>query len=184
MNTNFFEKEENTKINEDSHIELINQNHTEELFLLVDKNREYLREWLPWLDFNKQVSDTKKFVQDSIENFQGNKSFQSVIIYKNQIVGCIGLHDIDWEEESSKIGYWIAKDFQGKGLTSKATQIVLNYSFNELKLKNIQIRCAVENKKSRAIPEKLGFSFLEIKEQSEWLYDHFVDHAIYEMKAN
>ncbi|MFN8674543.1 MAG: GNAT family N-acetyltransferase [Candidatus Sericytochromatia bacterium] len=180
MHTNFFEKEENLKLDENSYLELINLSHAEELFSVVDNNRDYLKEWLPWLDHNKKLEDSKNFIQDSIESFNGNKSVQLVIFNNKKLVGCIGLHNIDWEKEETKIGYWISKDAQGKGLVSKATKILEKYVFEELKLKKLEIRCAIENNKSRAIPERLGFKFSKILESNEWLYDHFVDHAVYE----
>jgi ribosomal-protein-serine acetyltransferase len=43
----------------------------------------------------------------------------------------------------------------------------------------VSIRCAIENGRSRAIPERLGFGFEGICRESEWLNDRFVDHAIY-----
>ena len=39
------------------------------------------------------------------------------------------------------------------------------------------------NKRSCAIPQRLGFSQEGILRQSEWLYDHFVDMAVYGMLA-
>jgi len=38
-----------------------------------------------------------------------------------------------------------------------------------------------ENKKSRAIPKRLGFKEEGIIRQTEWLYDRFVDHVVYGM---
>ena len=33
----------------------LEEKHAEELFRLVDGNRAYLRQWLPWLDSNTSV---------------------------------------------------------------------------------------------------------------------------------
>src|SRR3712207_8983550 len=51
-------------------------------------------------------------------------------------------------------------------------------SFLELGLNRVSIACATENKKSCAIPERLGFRREGVQRQAEWLYDHFVDHVI------
>ncbi len=46
------------------------------------------------------------------------------------------------------------------------------------------MRCAIKNKKSRKIPEKLGFREVGILRQAGWLHDHFVDDVIYGMLAS
>ncbi len=47
------------RVNNVISLELLREDHAQELFELTDLNREHLREWLPWLDFTKSASDTK-----------------------------------------------------------------------------------------------------------------------------
>lgn len=56
-------------------------------------------------------------------------------------------------------------------------------SFSHLKLNKVEIRAAIENKKSRSIPERLGFVNEGSIRQAEWLYDHFVDQIVYGILA-
>jgi len=67
---------------------------------------------------------------------------------------------------------------------TKVVQKLLEYGFVEASLNKIEIRCADKNYKSRAIPERLGFSYEATLRQCEWLYDQYVDHAIYSMLAS
>jgi len=60
---------------------------------------------------------------------------------------------------------------------------VIDYAFNELNLNRVEMRCGVKNKKSRKIPEKLGFRE-GVARQSGWLHDHFAGYVIYGMLAN
>src|SRR3712207_9583243 len=57
-------------------------------------------------------------------------------------------------------------------------------SFLELGLNRVGIACAVENEKSCAIPERLGFRNEGVQRQAEWLYDRFVDHVGYAVLAS
>ena len=67
---------------------------------------------------------------------------------------------------------------------TKCCQTVVSDAFTHLRLHRVVIRCAVENRRSRAIPEHLGFTLEGIARESEWLYDHFLDIAVYAMLEN
>ncbi len=66
---------------------------------------------------------------------------------------------------------------------TKACSALSSYAFDELELNRVEIRCATENKRSRAIPEKLRFTQEGIVRKAEWLYDHYVDLVVYGMLA-
>jgi ribosomal-protein-serine acetyltransferase len=168
-------------IDDDTELRLLKKRHTEALFALMDQNRKYLREWLPWLDDNKSLADTKEFIKSSLEQFASNNGFQMGIWFQGNLAGVIGYHKIDWANRATSIGYWLGTSFQGMGLVTKACRVLVDYAFSELRLNRMEIRCAVENRKSRAIPERLGFREEGIIRQAEWLYDRFVDHVVYGM---
>jgi len=102
-------------------------------------------------------------------------------MYKGAISGVVGYPRIDWLNRSTSIGYWIGEKYQGLGLVTKSCSRVLDYSFGRMGLNRIEIRCATENLKSQAIPERLGFKKEGLIRQAEWLYDHYVDHVVYGM---
>lgn len=66
---------------------------------------------------------------------------------------------------------------------TKACIAFINHAFSELQLNRVEIRCAVGNTKSRAIPERLGFTNEGTIRDGEWLYDHFVNHIVYGILA-
>lgn len=70
---------------------------------------------------------------------------------------------------------------QGKGIIRNVVHAMIQYAFNNLELNKVEIRVAVNNQKSRAIPEKLGFVKEGHSRRAEWLYDHYMDHVIYGM---
>jgi ribosomal-protein-serine acetyltransferase len=67
---------------------------------------------------------------------------------------------------------------------TKVANALTEYAFKELYLNKVEIRAAVGNKKSRSIPERLGFFNEGCIRQAEWLYDHYVDHIVYGMLVN
>lgn len=168
-------------IDEDTELRLLEEQHAEALFALTDENREYLREWLPWLDDVTALSDTQEFIMRSLEQFSNNDGFQAGIWFQGELAGVIGFHEIDWVNRKTSIGYWLGATFQGRGLVTQACRALVDYAFDELRLNHVEIQCAVENRKSRAIPERLGFEEEGVILLAEWLYGHFVDHVVYGM---
>lgn len=171
------------KINENLSLKLIEYKDAEKLFELTDLSRSYLREWLPWLDFTAKVEDTEKFIGGCIRGYAENKSINTVILYKGEIVGTAGYNQINWSNKTAYIGYWLAEDYQGLGIMTEVAKSLTDYAFSDLKLNKVEIRAAVLNKKSRSIPERLRFVNEGTIRDAEWLYDHFVDHALYGMLA-
>ena len=156
----------------------------EELLLLVDSNRSYLREWLPWLDTTSTIDEMIHFVESTLRQLESGLGFQAGIWKNRQIVGIIGYHHLEWANRSTCIGYWLDARHQGQGIMTKACRSLVAYAFEEWKLNRVEIRCAEANTKSRGIPERLGFKPEGLLREAEWLYDHYVDHIVYGMLAN
>lgn len=154
-----------------------------ELFALVDTNRAYLRQWLPWLDMNQTPDDSLNFIKNSLERQQANNGFVSALCHDSgcgsKIAGLVGLNYIDWDNRLSGIGYWLSENQQGKGLITQACRAVIDHGFDRLALNRIDIRCATQNFPSQAVAKRLGLIYEGTLRDAEWLYDHFVDHRVY-----
>ncbi|SES02388.1 ribosomal-protein-serine acetyltransferase [Gracilibacillus ureilyticus] len=171
------------KIDEEISLKLVELKDAERVFKLTDRSRDYLREWLPWLDSTTSIEDTKGFIKSSLKSFAGNESLTTFILYKGEIVGTAGYNRIDWTNNIAYIGYWLGEDYQGNGIMTRVVKALTDYAFHDLGLQKVDIRAAVQNKKSRSIPERLGFVNEGCIRQAEWLYDHYVDHVVYGMLA-
>lgn len=169
------------KIDEELSLKLLELKDAERVFEITNQSREYLREWLPWLDITTKLEDTKGFINICLKGFAENKSVNTLIMYKGQIVGVAGYNQINWSNKTAYIGYWLGQEYQGNGVMTRVAKALTDYAFKELKLDKVEIRVALENKKSRGIPERLGFVNEGCIRQAEWLYDHYVDHIVYGM---
>ncbi|MDC3414711.1 GNAT family N-acetyltransferase [Aquibacillus sp. 3ASR75-11] len=171
------------KIDEEISLKLVELKDAERVFELTDNSREYLREWLPWLDMTTSVEDTKGFIKSCLKSYAENKSITTFILFKGEIVGTASYNEIDWANKIAYIGYWLGKVYQGNGIMVRVARALTDYAFNALELNKVDISAAVENKRSRSIPERLGFVNEGCIRQAEWLYDHYVDHIVYGMLA-
>ena len=156
--------------------------HALEMLALIDKNRPHLRQWLPWVDATRAVMDSRMWIQGALKQFAENRELHAGIWYEGRFAGVIGCRFI-WQNNSAVIGYWLGAEFQGKGLMTAATKAFIDHCLREMNLNRIEIRCATQNHRSRAIPERLGFINEGTIRDAEWLYDHYVDHIVYGLLA-
>jgi len=168
-------------IHDDLSLRTITLEDAETVFALTDASRTYLKEWLPWLNYTKEVADTKAYIEGCIKGHEANNSLSLVILFKNEIVGIAGFNAINPQNKIGTIGYWLSEGAQGHGIMTKTVKALLQYAFDTLQLHKVEIRVAVGNQKSRAIPERLGLTKEGTIRAAEWLFDHYVDHVVYGM---
>ncbi len=171
------------RIDDDSELRIYEEEHAEAVFAVVDRNREYQREWLPWVDSTVSVEDMREFIRRGLVQQANNDGFQAGIWYQGRFAGGIGFHYIDRLDRKTEIGYWLDASLQGKGLMTRACKVMISYAFHEYGLNRVEIHCASGNARSRAIPERLGFIQEGVLREASWLYDRFVDHVVYGMLA-
>lgn len=171
------------KVDHEIELQLFQRHHALQLYQLVEENREHLRKWLPWVDSMVSPYDFEAVIPVWLNQIAENSAYNLGIVYKGELVGSIGLHQIDWYNKMASIGYYLAKKAEGHGIITRTVQAVINYAFFALGLNRIEIRCGVQNLKSRAIPERLGFVKEGIIRDGEHLNGYFHDLIIYSMLA-
>ncbi|MCP8968387.1 GNAT family N-acetyltransferase [Ectobacillus ponti] len=171
------------RVDEEISLELLQQQHKEELYGLIDANRAHLRKWLLWVDKRQSAEDLAPVIPIWIRNYADNNGFEAGIRYKGKLVGMIGLHYIDWKNSSTSIGYFLAEAAQGRGIVTRSVSALLDYLFGTLELNRAEIQCAACNTKSMAVPEWLGFVKEGVKRDGQWLYDHYEDIVTYSILA-
>lgn len=167
------------QIDNDIQLELLEARHAKELFQLTDQNREYLAQWLPWVDSVQQPRDTAQFIKEAQQQWVKNQSFQAAIIVRGTIAGTIGHHKIDWQNQKTSLGYWLGESYQGRGIMTKCCAAVVRHAFDDLDLHRVEIHCAIDNKKSRAIPKRLGFTKETIQKEAIQLNSDFKNRVVY-----
>jgi ribosomal-protein-serine acetyltransferase len=159
----------------------ISEDDAKKLTDLIDRNRSYLREWLPWLDASNGIRDTARFIGRSIEQAEDDNGLTFGIVCNGVLAGVIGQHYVDSLHRRTELGYWLDAGYQGRGIVTRSTARLTDYAFNEQHCNRVILHCAVGNVKSRAVAERLGFVQEGILREAEWLYNHYVDLVVYSM---
>lgn len=151
----------------------------EPLFALVDRNRAYLRAWLPWVDAVREVGQIRGFVASVGERERAGESLELGIEHDGELAGVCGFRRIDPDNRTAELGYWLRADRQGKGIVTASCRACVRHGFESLGLNRIELAAATGNAPSRRVADRLGFRLEGVLREAGWLYDHFVDHAVY-----
>lgn len=129
----------------------------DELFTIVNNSREHLRGWLPWVDSTQKPEHSLQFIQHSKANAQNQQGIALGIIYHQKIIGSMGMHSWDHHLKKAQLGYWIAKEHEGKGIITKCLKGFIGFLFERVELNKVEVQFMVSNQRSAAVAERIGF---------------------------
>ena len=112
---------------------------TAELYHLVDRNRAHLSQWLPWAGLNYGFTDMRRHLE---ERELENVALQALALHiraSGVLCGALGLHRIDPRHHHTSIGYWLAADFEGRGIMTRACRALITEAFPAYGLHRIEI---------------------------------------------
>jgi ribosomal-protein-serine acetyltransferase len=151
----------------------------DELNAVIDANRAMLAPWMPWAPA-QTIDGTREFIAASRRQLADDDGFQAAIVQDGAIVGSIGFHRVDRANGSTSLGYWLARDAQGRGTATLAAAALIDWALRgPWRLHRIEIRAGTANAPSRAIPERLGFTCEGVIRGVEKLGDGWIDHAVF-----
>ena len=152
------------------------------IFAALDSDRGYFGEWLPFVEFTKSESDSRDFVKSVVSMPEAFYEPVFTVWYKSEFAGLAGFKETDFLNRKSEIGYWLCREFQGRGIMTRSVRALVKFGFEERGMNRIQIKCAPANLRSRRIPERLGFKLEGTERDSELVKgDVFRDAAVYSL---
>ena len=167
------------KVDKELYLRKISFNDADEVFALVDANRDYLGKWLPFVTSTKSVKNTLAFIDQLQKPYSREMVF--TIIYHGKIAGLIGFKDIDRANRKIEIGYWITAENEGNGIVTRCCKATIDMAFEKMKMNRVQIKCGVKNIRSINIPRRLGFQFEGVERAGEMHNNKFIDLEVYSM---
>jgi len=142
--------------------------------LTVNDASEKYCSWINDSDVNRFLESKKIIIeelQEYIENKYNNLNciFLGIFLKNNNVhIGNVKLEPIDFKEKKATLGILIGeKNCWGKGYATEALKLLINYSFNIIDLKEIDLGVNKKNVGAIKSYQKSGF---EIYEETEKVY--------------
>lgn len=160
----------------------LDERHLDDLYGIVVSERARLARWLPWAQAARR-DDMREFITRTRQQAEARQGIQTAIVIDGRAVGVIGVHGIVWPNLSTSIGYWISELCEGRGVMTDAVRAYTDRAFADWKLNRMELRAAVENRRSRAVAERLRFTPEGVLRQAEIVGDRRLDLVVYSMLA-
>jgi len=138
----------------------------QELFSAIDSSRPHLRKWFSWVDPTTRQEHSLQFIQQSLQQQQQQEGLALGIFYNRHIIGSIGMHNWDHHIKKAQIGYWISKEYEGRGIIHKCLIRFIDFLFQKTGLNKVEIHFMTLNTKSAKVAERLGFKVEGVIRQS------------------
>ncbi len=129
----------------------------------------------------KDISETEKFIFDSLEKMKSGSDVQQVIVNlaNGEFLGCAGLHHIN--TSVPVFGVWLKKNAHGHKYGQEAMKGLKEWAEKNLKYEYLKYPVAVGNVASRKVAELLGGKiekeFVGVKQNGEEMRE--VEYRIY-----
>jgi len=137
---------------------LAEERHAEAMTELIVRNQQRLARWEPWAEQPATLESTRTYIRSALDDFVRGRQISTIIAVGGRFVGRCGMR-INSYARSGDVGYWIDAEYEGRGVTSRCARALITAAFDELGLSKVDLRTSVENVRSRALAERLGFSY-------------------------
>lgn len=134
------------------------------------ENREWLSPWeatlpqppegAPASEFLSRRPSYSAMVRALNREARAGRSYSFMVFSGKNLVGQITMGGVIYGAlRGAHIGYWIDKNYAGRGFTTDAVNTVTRFGFQALGLHRIEINIRPENAPSIRVAEKAGYHF-------------------------
>jgi RimJ/RimL family protein N-acetyltransferase len=125
---------------------------------------EHLVPWMPWAGHEPlALSDRERLIAEWLERWEKGEDFNFGVFEEGLLVGACGLHR-RIGPTALELGYWTRAGATGRGIASEAARCLVEAAFSMPGVDHVEVHHDVANIASRRVPERLGFSFVEERE--------------------
>ena len=151
---------------------------------VVNASLEALRPWMPWAQEPVTVDGQEEWFRTSEEMWRTGTGFNWALVDPaGRMIGGIGFH-VRNGPGVLEIGYWLAADRQGAGLMTRAARALTDVARSVEGVTRVEIHCDPANVRSSAIPRRLGYTLVELRDVEATAPGHTGKHEIWTLELD
>ena len=136
------------------------------LWQVIHENQKYFSLWLPVTSSLMSISEIFLFLNDKFINRKPYELYLGVW-HENKLIGNLAIYNAYTPYQETHISYWLIPSYQGRGIVTNSCRFLINQTFIHKEVNQLTIRCLQNNKRSKAIAERLGFLLVQFCEKSK-----------------
>lgn len=153
----------------------------------VESSLDQFSRYLPWAYTNYSSDDCETWMLWTRKNWRLGIQYDFVIerIEDDKFLGGVGILDVNYPQATGSLGYFMRNDEAGKGITTAAAKLAIQFVEQQMGLEHLDIYVATDNVPSMRVAEKLGAELKPgIIENYESVNGRQVDSYHYVLKLN
>ncbi|MFF8260686.1 GNAT family N-acetyltransferase [Streptomyces virginiae] len=132
--------------------------HAEEFFAHIERGREFIGQYVGFPDRSPDVDSARAFLAKyAVKAGEDGARFFGIRL-DGTLVGGVLFPNFDADGGNCEIGCWLEPAAAGRGLVTKACQVLIDYAFGERGMHRVEWHAATGNRKSLAVAERLGMT--------------------------
>jgi ribosomal-protein-alanine N-acetyltransferase len=158
----------------------------EELSALYRENRDFLAPFEPARsDDFYTVQGQRERLEQLANDAAAGAGWRFSIVDGGAIVGTINVSDvIRGPMQVANVGYWVAREHNGRGLATRAVADVIEFAFGEAALHRLEAGTLPDNLASQRVLEKNGFERFGFAHKLLLIGGEWTDHVLFERLAD
>lgn len=153
-----------------------------ELAEALARNRAYLLPWEPDRPegfFTEEGQRSR--LADLLELRDAGRAMQWLLTEHGQLIGAISLSRIILGPLcSASIGYWVDREYAGRGIATAAVEVVCQAAKKDFSLHRIEAGTLPENRASQRVLEKCGFALYGRAPKYLYVNGAWRDHMLFQ----
>jgi [ribosomal protein S5]-alanine N-acetyltransferase len=173
----------NKKLSGDQiHLRLLSEYDAEDMLNLQIENRAFFEQYsMERSDSFYTLEEQQNRIKSLVEGSETDQDYYFGVFKNedNQLIGTINLFSVmRGSIQSAFLGYFLDEKHNGRGFTTEAVKLIVDFAFSELKLHRVEAGVMPHNLGSIRVLEKAGFEKEGLARKNVKINGKWEDHVL------